>query len=354
MIKVAIFNTYLNTWGGGERSTYANAAAFAAAGFDVEVVTFESTVPTARQIDQYFGPGFSGFRIHSLADADVPRDDALRAYLADKAIFVNHCAGSSFVNPCPLGIYLVMFPFQPGGDWVRSYHHFVCISEYTREHTLQRWGPVLSTHMIYPAAGDWSNPQPARTRDILTIGRFNWRGHAKNQDAMVDVFADIADLLPKGWRLVLMGKLNELPDNLAAMDALKRRCRKLPVAFEVNVDEARKRELLGRASLFWHGTGLGRTEAHEMEHYGIAVIEAMRAGAVPLCYYRGGPGEIVQHAQSGFLYRDAEELKTFTLALVAREQFQEEMRARAIERSAFFRREAFDREMSKFVHSVVA
>jgi len=200
-------------------------------------------------------------------------------------------------------------------------------------------------------------PTVSRAPDILTIGRFNWRGHKKNQDLLLEAFEDILDLLPKGWRFVLLGKLNDQPDNVQHFQALRRRCRRLPVAFEVDVSEQRKRELLGRASLFWHGTGLGKeepAEAAEMEHFGIAVVEAMQAGAVPLCYHRGGPKEIVEHGQSGFVYRDVEELKAFTLALVARQGFQNSMRARAMERAARFTRSEFDRALGAFVRSVVA
>ncbi|GAC1469450.1 MAG: hypothetical protein PVSMB1_17930 [Gemmatimonadaceae bacterium] len=353
MLKVVIFNNYLNTWGGGERSTYANATAFAALGFEVEVVTFESRVPTLSEIEQFFGAGYGGFSVRSLDASEADRDDVLRAYLSDKAIFVNHTTASSFVNPCPLGIYIVMFPFQDGGAWVRSYHHFLCNSEYTRLHALERWGAELPAIRLYPGAGDSYEPARERSNDVLTIGRFNWRGHVKNQDAMVEAFAEIADLLPEGWRLVLMGKLNVLPDNLTAMDALRRRCRKLPIAFEVNVSEERKRELLSHASIYWHAAGLGRSHADEMEHYGISVVEAMRAGVVPLCFYRGGPAEIVEHAKNGFLYRDIEELKTFTLALVASDVVRNEMRAKAVQRAHCFGRAAFDREMSAFLRSVV-
>src|ERR1043165_8068849 len=108
MIKAAIFNTYLNTWGGGERSTYAVASTLASLGFDVEVVTYEEKTPSAQEIERFFGPGHGGFRVRSIA----PGDESLRKYLADKAIFINHTAGSAFPNPCPLGIYFVMFPFQ--------------------------------------------------------------------------------------------------------------------------------------------------------------------------------------------------------------------------------------------------
>ena len=355
-MKVAIYNNFLSTWGGGERTTYAVAHVLAQLDFQVEVVTFEKTLPTLVEIEEFFGPGHSGFTLRSLSDAAGSKEGALTSYLKDKTIFINHCAGSCIFNPCPLGLYFVMFPFQEPTPFVDTYHHFICNSEFTRSYTRRRWGQHLSTLVVHPPAEDWPVPPIPRATDILTIGRFNWTGHKKNQDMLLEAFEDILDLLPKGWRLVLLGRLNDSGDNVQPFRALQRRCRRLPVAFEINVSEHRKRELLARASLFWHGTGLGKeepAEAGQMEHFGIAVVEAMLAGAVPLCYYRGGPREIVEHGQSGFLYRDIEELKTFTLALVAREAFQNSMRARARERAAQFTRNEFDRALGAFVRSVV-
>jgi glycosyltransferase involved in cell wall biosynthesis len=357
MIKVAVFNNYLSTWGGGERSTFAVASSMAALGFDVEVVSFEEKLPTPAEIEDFFGAGHSGFALRSLAGSGESTDEKLSEYLADKTIFINHCAGNSFPNPCPMGVYFVMFPFQDGGAWARTYQHFVCNSEFTQVYTRHQWGADLSTVVVHPAAEDWTPAPAQRAQDILAIGRFNWGGHVKNQDTLVEAFADIFDLLPKGWRLVLLGKLNPEPANGRQFHELQRKCRRLPVVFETNVSERRKRELLGRASIFWHGTGVGKSEpveAGQMEHFGIAIVEAMRAGVVPLCYYRGGPREIVEHSRSGFLYRDVEELKTFTLTLVARRNFLEAMRARAIERAALFTRGEFDRKLGSFVRSVVA
>lgn len=356
MIRAAVFNTYLGTWGGGERSTYAVATALSRLGIDVEVVTFEAQAPSPEEIENFFGPGYTGFRIRTLVGSTRERDAILHSYLADKAVFVNHSAGSSFPNPCAMGVYFVMFPFQQGGDWVRSYQHFICNSDFTRGHTLRRWGNDLSTQVIYPAAEDVRTGSTERAREILSIGRFNWQGHRKNHEQLVDAFDQIVDLLPKGWRLTLLGKLNDIPGNREPFRALQHRCRRLPVSFEMNVSEYRKRELLSRASIFWHGTGIGKREpegAAEMEHFGIAVVEAMRAGVVPLCYHLGGPREIVDHGRSGFLYRDLEELKTYTLVLIARQDIRDAMKEEAIQRAARFTRAQFDRVLGGFLASVM-
>jgi glycosyltransferase involved in cell wall biosynthesis len=206
-MKVGILNNYLSTFGGGEKDTYVIANRLAQLGFQVDVFTFEEKVPTATEIEAFFGPGHCGFAIRRLAGADEKaRDRQLRSALKGYSVFINHCAGSSFVNPCPVGIYWLMFPMQPPGLFLRSYHHIVCISEFTRFYCRHLWGADLATTVLHPCCEDQPGPAGPRAREILTVGRFNWSGHKKNQDLLVDAFEELLASLP-GWRLTLIGKL---------------------------------------------------------------------------------------------------------------------------------------------------
>ena len=356
MIKIGILNNHLSTFGGGEKNTYAMASCLSALGHQVDVLTFDPAVPTPDEIEAFFGSGHAGFGIRGLGAGCPPdqasRDARLTTVLRDYQVFINHSAWSSFVNPCPLGIYLVMFPLNPAGPFLRSYQHFLCISDFTRFYTRQLWGKDLATTLLYPCCDARITSAKSGSLEILTIGRFNWSAHQKNHGALVEAFAELCGGLPPGSRLILLGRQNDaLPETAAQMQRLRDRCRDLPVVFEVNASEQRKRELLARASVFWHGTGIGLTEpgeAAQMEHFGIAVLEAMRAGAVPLCYDRGGPREIIEQGVSGFLYRDLEELKTYTLLLTLDQRLRERMAASAIERAERFSRRAFDQALSGF------
>src|SRR5712692_2094964 len=71
------------------------------------------------------------------------------------------------------------------------------------------------------------------------------------------------------------------------VDMLRDRVRGLPVTLVVNADRARVPRCLGEAKLFWDSRGLGGREneslpAWRMEHFGVATVEAMMAGCVPL------------------------------------------------------------------------
>jgi glycosyltransferase involved in cell wall biosynthesis len=359
MIKVGILNHYLSTFGGGEKDTYAIANCLVRAGFQVDVFTFEETVPSGAAIESFFGPRHGGFNIRRVDGRgdERARNARLREALKGYTVFINHCAGSSFPNPCPVGIYWVMFPLQAGGDFLRSYQHYVCISEFTRFYSDYHWGRHLNPTVIYPCWDEIVLQPQHRAPEIVSIGRFNWVGHKKNQDLLLGAFEDIADQLPRGWRLVLLGKVNGEAETQALFERMRERGRNLPVSFEINVSQARKRELLSRATLYWHGTGIGASEPAEaglMEHFGIAVVEAMGAGAIPICYHRGGPREIVEHGKSGFVYRDVEELKTYTLLLAHQKALRERISAGAISGAQRFERSAFDLELNRFIQRALA
>jgi glycosyltransferase involved in cell wall biosynthesis len=360
-MKAAILNNFLSTFGGGEKNTYAIAHTLARLGYEVDVLTFEERTPSASEVADFFGPGHDGFRILSLAErglAAADHDERLTRHLRPYMLFLNQCAGSSFANPCPMGVYLVMFPFQAPGPWLASYHHYICNSQFTEFYVKQRWGHELATTVVYPPVDEpVADPDAPRAREILAIGRFTWEGHAKNQDLLVQAFDDVLDRLPSKWSLTLLGRVHEDAATLSRLEKLRRACRRLPVRFELNVSNEAKRAALRRASVFWHGTGFGRSEpdgAAKMEHFGIAVLEAMISGAIPMCYHRGGPREIVRHGESGFLYRDMAELVAFSEYVANSPRAERRLRRGALERVSRFSRERFDTALAAFMSSTIA
>ena len=71
------------------------------------------------------------------------------------------------------------------------------------------------------------------------------------------------------------------------------------------------RSLFARASVYWHATGLGEDpELHpeRMEHFGIATVEAMSAGAVPVAIGVAGQLEVFDDGVEGFHFHDLDEL----------------------------------------------
>ena len=59
------------------------------------------------------------------------------------------------------------------------------------------------------------------------------------------------------------------------------------------------------ASIYWHATGFGTSEQMQpskQEHFGMSIVEAMSAGAVPIAFDAGGPRETVDPGANGYLW----------------------------------------------------
>lgn len=115
--------------------------------------------------------------------------------------------------------------------------------------------------------GDAGSPSPTRT--LVTIGRLSAN---KRIDRLLDAMAVLARRHPD-WRLDIIGT----PFDWSAADVaamIGERGLEGRVELHVGLDDAAMRALLGRASLF--------ASASVYEGFGIALIEAMSAGLVPV------------------------------------------------------------------------
>ncbi len=220
-----------------------------------------------------------------------------------------------------------------GYDWI------VCNSEYTRGWAERHGTSGVPVRVIYPpVATDLYRPL-AKRRSILSVGRFFVGRHQKQHAVMVDAFAECVRRGLAGWELDLAGSIRSTnAEDVAYLRDLRDRARGLPIRFHVSASLAEMRRLYGEASLYWHAAGWGvDADAHpqHLEHFGMAVVEAMAAGAVPIVFGRGGPVEIVEDGSTGFLWTRPEELIARTLE--AAESGLEQIRAgahRAAERFA--------------------
>jgi glycosyltransferase involved in cell wall biosynthesis len=209
---------------------------------------------------------------------------------------------------------LVDFPFGvPSGraDRIRlaRYQHIIVNSAFTGRWVAARWGREAT---VVPPPVPPVQPA-AKERLILSVGRFSGGARTKGQLPMVEAFRRLGPEVHRQWTLHLAGFV----EDPAALAEVRQAATDLPVHLHPDLSRPDLDALYGRASLYWHACGLGadpvRNPEH-LEHFGIAVVEAMSAAAVPLVYGAGGPPEIVGDA--GQTWHTVEELVQRTRALV--------------------------------------
>jgi O-antigen biosynthesis protein len=146
------------------------------------------------------------------------------------------------------------------------------------------------------------------------------------------------------WDLHLVGNVAPDSPNQDFVDQLRRAGESYPVRISTCLPFDALRREYQAASVYWHGTGYGcdpEREPSKQEHFGMSIVEAMSAGAVPLAYDGGGPREIIASGVNGFLWSDSDELVAQTRRLIEDVALREAMATRAVADSRRFGTQEF-------------
>jgi len=225
---------------------------------------------------------------------------------------------------------------------LRRYDLVLCNSRFTARVIEEQWRPSIPVLVVPPPAElpttpvSWSE----KRNIILSVARFFRGGHEKNQGVLIEAFRMFVARHPN-WELHLVGGA-EASEEVFVIE-LERRARGMPVVFHVNAGREEVRRLYRLSKVFWHATGLGvdeRREPERVEHFGIALVEAMGYGCIPFAIGRGGPREIIEPGVNGFFWETVPELVERTAAVIAAPEVAC-VRARAAERARAFGRAAF-------------
>lgn len=366
-LNIALYSPYVPKHaGGGERYFFQVAASAVRMGHSVTVLVSGAEVSSTELREKYSsvfgldlaGVRFSGTTLGSGASffsklRETARYDVLY-YLTD---------GSLFFSLAKKNILHIQFPFAfPKKRMIerlklKNWSVKNANSEFTRGVILRAWKtPVQYVH--YPPVDSTVFTPRKKEHVILSVGRF-FSGersamHCKRQDVLVEAFRSLCDRgCLTGWKLVLIGAVEPGLDNEAFAEKVSASAQGYPIEILHDVSFAELSSRYGSASMYWHAAGYGVDEYLEptkVEHFGIAPLEAMAAGAVPLVVAKGGLRETVEHENSGFLWKTREDLEEATIRLAEDEELLRRMSVEARKRAQFFNLARFEHVLAEMLN----
>jgi len=352
MMKVGIFDPYLDTLGGGERYMMTVAEWLADLGHKVDVFWNEKSLKKDIKVRLGLNLGKTEF----VEDIFSSKRNLFKKWQITKKydLFFYLSDGSVPLLLARKNILHFQVPFHQVGG--RSFLNrikqkqiktTVCNSKFTKKFIDKEYG--VKSLVIYPPVSVEKFKPGKKENIILSVGRFTDVLHKKRQDVLVEVFKKLVDKDLNGWQLVLVGSDKE---GKKLISKIKKAISGYPVKIKTNVSFVELQKLYAQAKIFWTAAGFGVDEdehPEQVEHFGMTTVEAMAAGCVPVVINKGGQKEIVDQGQNGFLWQNKEELIKLTLGLIKDESFLRNLSRAAIKKSKNYSLERFYEAFEKII-----
>jgi GT2 family glycosyltransferase/glycosyltransferase involved in cell wall biosynthesis len=232
-------------------------------------------------------------------------------------------------------LYHCQFPFPLANvsrpdtlETLSGYEAFIVNSDFTksnicRELQLYRL-PLIPIHVVYPPCWDgFVDAQLSKVSkkghkhnyiSILNVGRFFQHGHNKRQDVILEIIRKLNDyIMAKNYKIsaTLLGSVSKSDESYYTNLALQ--AKKLGVSIASNVERSEIDFSYQNSNIYIHAAGFGHCDGYfpyQLEHFGIAVVEAMINGLIPVVYSAGGPLEIVTKVGVGEVFSDVDDAIT--------------------------------------------
>lgn len=340
-MKAAIVDQYLDTLGGGERYSLGIAQAFLSQGYRVDIEWKDKKIK--KKLEDRFGIDLSEVNIKK----DVGRGDGYDAcfWISDGSIPTLR-ARKNFLH------FQVPFQGVNGKSLLNKMKLFriekvIVNSYFTKEFIDKEYG--VDGVVIYPPVSVDKIKPKRKENLILFVGRFSSLAQAKRQDILIKAFKKFHDSGYSDWKLVMAGGVEVgVRDEI---EKFKKLAKGYPIDILQSPDFKKIKELYGKAKFFWSASGYGVKEnknPDKVEHFGITVVEAMAAGAIPIVYSAGGHKEIVADGENGFLWEKQSELVKTTKKLVEGKGIRKLSKA-AKKDSKVFEYDRFEAEFIKLI-----
>jgi len=228
------------------------------------------------------------------------------------------------------------------------FHSIICNSKFTLNFAHNFFGNKCL--VIYPPVDIQKfNAAEKKENIILSVGRFDNLLNSKKQDIMIEAFKKLIESGSRSdWKLVLAGGSTEAPEQNSYLKHLKHISSGQPIEFIINPDFKQLADLYSHSKIYWHAAGYGVDESlhpENTEHFGIAPVEAMASGLIPILVKRGGLPEIIIDGKNGYLWDNTDDLIAKTNLLIDSDQLFIEMSHATIIKSHEFSKEGFSKKL---------
>ena len=354
ILKVGIYDPYLDTLGGGERYCLTIAEILASLGYQVDIF-WSGDQDLLKKAEIRFGLNLSNINFvtdifSSKTETMDIAEDPESLVLASQHIHQQpHKLSSLYrkylvTRQYNLFFYLsdwsvpflfsknnflhVQVPFVSKIKIIsRLLNHLKCLfikqiicnSQFTAKFASRHFSSKQL--VLYPPVDvEKFDPHIPKKNQILSVGRFDNILNSKKQEILIVAFRDLVlHNQNTDWRLILAGGSIALSQNNNYLRHLQHLAEGLPIDFIVNPNFTVLKQIYSTSKIYWHAAGFGVDEnAHpeNTEHFGMAPVEAMASGCVPILVNRGGLSEIISDNCEGYLWTDVSQLIAKTQLLM--------------------------------------
>jgi len=341
-MRAAIYNPYLDTLGGGERYTMAVATTLEKHGFTVDVEWKDTSIK--EKLEQRLGIDLNNINFVS----DVKRGDGYEV-----CFWVSDGSVPTLKSRINLLHFQVPFTNVSGTSLLNKFklmriNKIIVNSEFTKKIIDKEFN--VDSFVLYPPVSIEKFKPQKKEDTILSVARFSELMQPKRQDVLIEAFKKLHDDNHTDWKLVLVGGVEV--GSIVFLKKLKESAKNYPIRITESPDFKNLKNLYGTAKVFWSAAGFGIDEdktPQKAEHFGIAAVESMASGCIPIIFNAGGHKESVKNNISGFLWNNMEELFNFTEKSMSDEKIRRQIAKESIERSRNFSYDEFEKKFSSLI-----
>lgn len=234
---------------------------------------------------------------------------------------------------------------------MRYVYKVICNSNYTKVHIDTTFG--ITSSVVYPPITITKQASYKKENYILTVGRYGITAGGssyKKQEVMIDIFKRMVQEGLKDWKLVVVISVAE--QDKVKVSHLNKLASSYPIDIIVNPDNATLWTWYRKAKIYWHAAGFGEDlniHPDRAEHFGMATVEAMSQGTVPVVINAGGQREIVKNNKNGYVWNTQEEFINYTKKLTQDEKLTSKLSHEAVISTEAFSKDTFCQKITRLI-----